>query len=158
MKSNLAPHPENGGSCCSGDCMLHAFISVIVGGWLLQVRSPIKPFERWASDNDYPFQCMQRDNIRQRYKIKGGCWSDCCTALCCTPCELAQESKELELEEKTWNQRKRPGIIESLHNYMWAFNYHLLGTFSKVEPELYFRYIFMTIKLSILELLSEVEF
>ena len=55
MKSNLAPHPENGGSCCSGDCMLHAFISVIVGGWLLQVRSPIKPFERWASDNDYPF-------------------------------------------------------------------------------------------------------
>lgn len=41
---------------------------------------------------------------------------------------------------------------------MWAFNYHLLGTFSKVEPELYFRYIFMTIKLSILELLSEVEF
>ncbi|KAL9710029.1 hypothetical protein Ac2012v2_007091 [Leucoagaricus gongylophorus] len=83
MKSNLAPHPENGGSCCSGDCMLHAFISVIVGGWLLQ--------------------CMQRDNIRQRYKIKGGCWSDCCTALCCTPCELAQESKELELEEKTWN-------------------------------------------------------
>ncbi|KIL64765.1 hypothetical protein M378DRAFT_162920 [Amanita muscaria Koide BX008] len=45
-------------------------------------------------------QISNRSAIRTRYNIDGGCCSDCCTAWCCTLCELVQESREIELEER----------------------------------------------------------
>lgn len=42
-----------------------------------------------------------RGNLRNRYRIEGGGCGDCCTAWCCAPCELTQESRELELEERS---------------------------------------------------------
>ncbi|KAJ3565399.1 hypothetical protein NP233_g7661 [Leucocoprinus birnbaumii] len=50
-------------------------------------------------------QFMQRGNVRSRYNIKGGGCGDCCTAFWCSPCELTQESAELELEEKSFGGR-----------------------------------------------------
>lgn len=83
LNSRGTPDPEHGGSCCSGDCMLHALIAGCCGGgWILQF--------------------MQRGNVRSRYNIKGGSCGDCCTAFFCSPCELTQESRELELEEKSF--------------------------------------------------------
>ncbi|EDR06888.1 uncharacterized protein LACBIDRAFT_236218 [Laccaria bicolor S238N-H82] len=77
------PDPQHGGSFCNSDCMLHGCITAFCGmGWI--------------------FQMGQRGSIRQRYNIKGGSCGDCCTALCCTPCELTQEARELELEEQSF--------------------------------------------------------
>jgi Cys-rich protein (TIGR01571 family) len=40
-----------------------------------------------------------RGSTRMRYNIEGGSLSDCCIALFCAPCELVQQSRELDLEE-----------------------------------------------------------
>ncbi|CAG7847057.1 SubName: Full=Uncharacterized protein {ECO:0000313/EMBL:CCA68207.1} [Serendipita indica DSM 11827] len=74
------PHPD-GGDSCGGDCCLHAFLSCFGFGWVLQIGS--------------------REKIRHRYKIAGGCFGDCCASCCCNPCALTQESRELELEERS---------------------------------------------------------
>ncbi|EAU82184.2 hypothetical protein CC1G_11374 [Coprinopsis cinerea okayama7 len=79
------PDPEHGGDVCTSDCLIHAAVTSCVGlGWL--------------------FQMMNREKIRSRYSIRGGGCGDCLTACCCTPCELVQESRELELEEQSFGQ------------------------------------------------------
>ncbi|KAJ8508710.1 hypothetical protein ONZ45_g9035 [Pleurotus djamor] len=81
------PDPEHGGSGCNGDCFVHGCITACFGaGWVLQIGT--------------------RGNIRDRYRIKGGGCGDCLTACFCTPCELTQESRELELEEKSPSRMK----------------------------------------------------
>ncbi|KAF8811653.1 PLAC8-domain-containing protein [Phlegmacium glaucopus] len=81
LNSKGYPDPDNGG-CCSSDCLIHGCLTSCGFGWVLQMGT--------------------RSSIRGRYSIKGGSCGDCCTALCCTPCELVQESRELELEERTY--------------------------------------------------------
>ena len=48
-----------------------------------------------------PRQGSNRGIIRGRYKIDGGICGDYCAACWCTPCELTQESREIELEERS---------------------------------------------------------
>ncbi|KAH9478037.1 Cell number regulator 7 [Psilocybe cubensis] len=78
------PDPERGGFCTS-DCMIHGCISMFGFGWIMQM--------------------MNRSSIRGRYNIGGGGVGDCCSAFCCTPCELTQESREIELEENTCHKQ-----------------------------------------------------
>ncbi|KAF8902524.1 PLAC8 family-domain-containing protein [Gymnopilus junonius] len=80
------PDPEHGGSFCNGDCMVHGCLTFCGCGWAMQMGT--------------------RGNIRGRYNIKGGAVGDCCIALCCTPCELTQESRELALEEESFNGKQ----------------------------------------------------
>ncbi|KAF8885346.1 PLAC8 family-domain-containing protein [Infundibulicybe gibba] len=83
LSSHDSPDPSGGGSCCSGDCGLHGCLtSFCAFGWALQIST--------------------RGAIRQRYKIDGGWIGDCFTALCCTPCQLAQEDREIALEENSF--------------------------------------------------------
>ncbi|KAF8510657.1 PLAC8 family-domain-containing protein [Hysterangium stoloniferum] len=80
------PHPS-GGDSIGGDCCLHACLTGCLGvGCLLQMSN--------------------RGNIRRRYRIEGGGCGDCMASWCCTPCELTQESRELELEEQSMGQQK----------------------------------------------------
>jgi len=80
LSSNGAPDPRHGGSYCSGDCCLHGSLtSFCAFGWVLQIST--------------------RKNVRTRYSIGGSGLEDCCMALCCGPCALTQESKEMALEE-----------------------------------------------------------
>ncbi|KAF9254243.1 PLAC8-domain-containing protein [Marasmius fiardii PR-910] len=79
LQSGRRPDRDVGG--CNGDCWLHCCLTSFGWGWVLQAST--------------------RSDIRARYNISGGCCGDCCTALCCTPCELAQEHIELELEERS---------------------------------------------------------
>jgi len=75
--------PQRGGSGCGGDCFLYGCLTGCCGlGWVFQIGT--------------------RSAIRTRYKIRGGGCTDCLAAACCYPCDLTQESRELELEE---NQR-----------------------------------------------------
>jgi len=83
LSAHDTPNPAGGGSICSGDCALHACLTTICAfGWALQISS--------------------RASVRQRYKIRGSWLGDCATAMCCTPCELAQESREIALEENSF--------------------------------------------------------
>ncbi|KAF8524477.1 PLAC8-domain-containing protein [Gautieria morchelliformis] len=74
------PHPD-GGASCTGDCCVHCLLAGFGFGWVLQMGA--------------------RSAIRLRYRIAGGAFGDCCAACCCTPCELTQGSRELELEERS---------------------------------------------------------
>jgi Cys-rich protein (TIGR01571 family) len=42
---------------------------------------------------------MSRGDVRRRYRIRGGGCGDCMAAWCCGPCEITQESLELQEEE-----------------------------------------------------------
>ncbi|KAJ3517715.1 hypothetical protein NLJ89_g331 [Agrocybe chaxingu] len=81
LNSKGYPDPENGG-CCNSDCVVHGFVTFCGFGWVMQM--------------------MNRGNIRSRYNIKGGGCGDCCASFWCTPCELTQESIEVELEEQSY--------------------------------------------------------
>ncbi|KAF9524337.1 PLAC8-domain-containing protein [Crepidotus variabilis] len=77
------PDPEHGG-CCTGDCMIHGVLTSCGFGWILQM--------------------MLRGEIRSRYNISGGACGDCLAAACCMPCQLTQESREIELEEQSFGK------------------------------------------------------
>ncbi|KAF8157207.1 PLAC8 family-domain-containing protein [Crassisporium funariophilum] len=81
LNSKGYPDPNKGG-CCSSSCMVHGLLVWCGVGFIMQM--------------------MNRSSVRGRYNIKGGGCGDCCSAFCCTPCELTQESRELELEEQTY--------------------------------------------------------
>ncbi|KDR66628.1 hypothetical protein GALMADRAFT_80614 [Galerina marginata CBS 339.88] len=80
-------HPANDSNpdIVTTDCVVHGVVSWAGFGWFMQM--------------------MQRGNIRARYKIKGDTLKDCCSAFWCTPCELTQESREIELEEKSFGDK-----------------------------------------------------
>ncbi|PVG00811.1 PLAC8-domain-containing protein [Serendipita vermifera] len=81
METQGYPHPE-GGESCGSDCMLHCLLTACLGaGWILQIGN--------------------REKIRSRYRIEGGTCGDCCVSWCCHSCALTQESRELELEERS---------------------------------------------------------
>ncbi|KAF9525804.1 PLAC8 family-domain-containing protein [Crepidotus variabilis] len=82
-----SPDPEKGG-CCSADCVIHGTLAILCFGWVMQM--------------------MLRGNIRDRYNIQGNSCGDCCEAFWCSPCELTQESRELELEEQTYGRSLDP--------------------------------------------------
>ncbi|KAL5514398.1 hypothetical protein ACEPAG_2486 [Sanghuangporus baumii] len=82
LESRGTPHPD-GGDSCGGDCFLHCLLtSCLSAGWILQIG--------------------QRHSVRQRYRIRGNGCGDCMLAWCCTPCELTQASRELDLEERSF--------------------------------------------------------
>ncbi|KIM38005.1 hypothetical protein M413DRAFT_448050 [Hebeloma cylindrosporum] len=86
LNSKGVPHPDDGGSCCSGSCCGHGVLSVCGLGFILQM--------------------INRGHVRSRYNIKGGGCGDCCTSLWCAPCQLVQESRELELEEQSFGTQR----------------------------------------------------
>ncbi|KAG9005288.1 hypothetical protein FRB93_009842 [Tulasnella sp. JGI-2019a] len=79
LEKNGRPNPSHG-EACTGDCWAYGCLAGWLGlGWVLQIGS--------------------RSEVRRRYKIVGGPCGDLCTACCCTPCALTQESREIQLEE-----------------------------------------------------------
>lgn len=69
--------------------------------------SPILRFSVLSPNLLFSLQIGNRGSIRERYRIKGGSFGDCCTVFCCSPCELTQESRELDLEEQSFPGFKR---------------------------------------------------
>jgi Cys-rich protein (TIGR01571 family) len=80
LNLNGRPDPQRGGSGFGGDCILWGALTGCCGlGWVLQMST--------------------RATLRTRYRIRGGGCTDCLAAGCCMPCELTQESRELDVEE-----------------------------------------------------------
>ncbi|KAH8915403.1 PLAC8-domain-containing protein [Atractiella rhizophila] len=75
------PHPS-GGRCLGTDCGLHALCSFTFGGAAASI-----------------LQCLVRGRVRERYAIRGHPVTDCLASVFCVPCQLTQESRELEDEE-----------------------------------------------------------
>ncbi|KAF8960431.1 PLAC8 family-domain-containing protein [Flammula alnicola] len=86
LNSTGTPDPAHGGGCCSGSCLSYGIFSICGLGFL--------------------FQMTNRGHVRRRYNIKGGGCNDCCTSFWCAPCELVQESRELELEENSFSTQR----------------------------------------------------
>jgi Cys-rich protein (TIGR01571 family) len=57
---------------------------------------------RWWSPLTESFQMASRTNVRSRYNIRRGAMDDCLAAWCCRPCSLTQQSREIELEENSF--------------------------------------------------------
>jgi len=71
-------------SVSAGDSIVYAVLNMTYNlGWLLQIST--------------------RRNIRERYRIRGTESSDCCTPFCCPLCDLVQGSRELQLEEDSFD-------------------------------------------------------
>ena len=49
------------------------------------------------------FQIATRKDIRERYRIRGTESSDFCAPFCCQWCDLVQGSRELQLEEESFD-------------------------------------------------------
>ncbi|KAF8638769.1 hypothetical protein AX17_001965 [Amanita inopinata Kibby_2008] len=76
------PDPDRNEICTSDGWTYFCVQALCDVGWVMQIGT--------------------RAAIRQRYNIRGGGGDDCFAALCCGPCELTQDSRELELEESTF--------------------------------------------------------
>ncbi|KAF9524352.1 PLAC8 family-domain-containing protein [Crepidotus variabilis] len=74
--------PEPSPGCCSGSCVAHGIFAACGLGFI--------------------FQMVNRGHVRHRYNIKGSGCGDCCTSFWCSPCQLVQESREIELEEQSF--------------------------------------------------------
>lgn len=97
------PDPEHGGGCCTSDCMLHCCVTSFFGvGWVFQVHSrELSPYV--PSTQLFPWRrCYSEAQFGPRYGIKGSICTDCLVGFCCTPCELSQESYEVALEERSF--------------------------------------------------------
>ncbi|KAI0286348.1 PLAC8 family-domain-containing protein [Russula brevipes] len=73
---------RGGGDTFDDQCCIHGCLSVLGYGWIMQIST--------------------RGHVRDRYRIAGGGVGDCCASWCCTPCALTQESREIELEENSF--------------------------------------------------------
>ncbi|KAH8085965.1 PLAC8-domain-containing protein [Cristinia sonorae] len=79
FQQNGTPHP-NGGEGVGGACAVYSVLCCVGLSWILQIGT--------------------RGDVRGRYSIAGGTFGDCLASCCCTPCELTQEHREIELEEQ----------------------------------------------------------
>jgi Cys-rich protein (TIGR01571 family) len=89
------------GERCNQDCRLYCCMAVPCFFWVFQVCS-----EWWTSGlhvESRGIQMGSRSDIRNRYDIRGESHEDCLNSLCCRPCALTQESREIELEEKSFS-------------------------------------------------------
>ncbi|KAF8630816.1 hypothetical protein AX15_002715 [Amanita polypyramis BW_CC] len=82
LNTYARPDPTHGGSGVDINCLAWGLLHCTTGcGFILQT--------------------INRGHMRNRYMIDGNGCSDFGSALCCTPCELTQEHRELELEEQS---------------------------------------------------------
>ncbi|KAI9508238.1 PLAC8 family-domain-containing protein [Russula earlei] len=72
---------SNGGSRVSSDCRAFCCSALPCFYWV--------------------FQMGGRTNVRNRYDIRGNSFEDFLSSVLCVPCALTQESREIELEEKS---------------------------------------------------------
>ncbi|KAH9993563.1 PLAC8 family-domain-containing protein [Russula vinacea] len=52
-------------------------------------------------DFSWVLQIRTREEVRERYGIRGDAIGDCFASWCCRPCTLTQECREIELEENS---------------------------------------------------------
>jgi len=85
LQSQGAPLPPGSEAAMDSSCCIYCGLSVCGGcGWVLQIPT--------------------REEIRERYSVRGGGCTDCLASWCCHSCSLTQERREIELEECSFQQ------------------------------------------------------
>ncbi|KAF9783344.1 PLAC8-domain-containing protein [Thelephora terrestris] len=79
-----SPHPS-GGEVFTSECLGYAVTRILGVSCLLQMG--------------------QRSSTRGRYNIAGDGFTDFLATWCCAPCDLVQESREIELEENSYGKQ-----------------------------------------------------
>jgi len=79
------PHPE-GGEICGSGTWIYVALNMCYFGPILQ--------------------CLNRADLRTRYRIGGNCCGDFMTACFCSACELTQELREVHAEEQVVQNRR----------------------------------------------------
>jgi Cys-rich protein (TIGR01571 family) len=57
-----------------------------------------------VSDTNPAAQIPTREEIRERYDVRGNGFTDCLAAFCCYGCSLTQERREIDLEERSFHK------------------------------------------------------
>ncbi|KAN0139503.1 PLAC8 domain containing protein [Lactarius tabidus] len=83
LQNRGTPLP-GGGERYNADCCIYGCLVIPGYAWILQIGN--------------------RANLRTRYDIRGGTMGDCLTSWCCHSCSLTQERREIELEEKSFEE------------------------------------------------------
>ncbi|KAI0064859.1 PLAC8-domain-containing protein [Artomyces pyxidatus] len=86
LQTRGVPRPD-GGETFNSHCMLDCLLGCVGIGWVLNIGT--------------------RSDVRARYRIRGSVCGDCCVAYWCVPCDLVQEHRELELEERSFGVGSR---------------------------------------------------
>jgi Cys-rich protein (TIGR01571 family) len=81
-------------------CCIYCGLVITSYQWILQVRSDCTDHMRFRLTSGV--QIRPREEIRERYGIRGGPISDCLVSWCCRSCALTQEHREIELEERSF--------------------------------------------------------
>jgi len=71
-----------GGETYDSNCCIYGGLDFTGYSWIMQLRT--------------------REEIRERYNIRGAAFGDCLSSWCCRPCALTQERREIELEESSF--------------------------------------------------------
>ncbi|KAN0139505.1 PLAC8 family domain containing protein [Lactarius tabidus] len=87
LQSHGTPLP-GGGERCTADCSIYGLLILPCYAWVMLMKS--------------------RANVRSRYNIHGSDRDDCLTAYFCRPCALTQQSREIELEENSFEGFSQP--------------------------------------------------
>ncbi|KAF8998850.1 PLAC8 family-domain-containing protein [Cyathus striatus] len=96
LKSYQKPHPDPSGIFVDddGDCSFCVCFDDLFECIFDFGCNPLPIGLGWIS------QARTRGKIRKRYKIRGSCFDDYMTTLCCPCCDLVQGQLEIEAEEK----------------------------------------------------------
>jgi Cys-rich protein (TIGR01571 family) len=79
-------------------CCIYCLLINTGNPWVMQVRPYNVDYTRFRL-----IPCVQlrpREEIRERYGIRGGPCQDCLASCCCCCCALTQEHREIVLEER----------------------------------------------------------
>jgi Cys-rich protein (TIGR01571 family) len=94
LSKHGTPHPTGGGSALSCLTLLYAALMPCTC-CTIQVLSLLLC---WFRGGSQPLQSGTRISIRRRYGIRGNCCRDQLISMC-MPCDLTQQSRELQHEE-----------------------------------------------------------
>ncbi|KAN0139504.1 PLAC8 family domain containing protein, partial [Lactarius tabidus] len=83
LQSHSTPLPGRG-ERCTADCSIYGLLILPGYAWVLLIAN--------------------RANLRSRYNIRGSTVDDCFTSWCCHSCSLTQESREITLEENSFEE------------------------------------------------------
>jgi len=84
LQLNGQPSPERGGNGIGYHCLFYGMLMHICLAWPLQIST--------------------RASIRTRNGIRGSACTDCMSTSCCPPCELTQQSREMDADENNYRQ------------------------------------------------------
>ena len=94
-----------GGETYDSNCCIYGGLDLTGYSWIMQVCSDVNKMYGDIISLTHAVHRVQlrtREELRERYGIRGAPFGDCLSSWCCRPCALTQERREIELEESSF--------------------------------------------------------